>query len=180
MSRGGVRPGAGPKFLSREVRENNARMNLLAKIDTSPGPNKCWPWKGHKNFKGYGMFGFMGAARKAARVLMYFYLGKQIPDGKFVCHSCDNPECMNPAHLFIGSPADNLQDSITKGRFKASEYGKRNKGKRYAKACRHGHEYLPGSYKEINGFRSCNMCRKAKQRKADAVKKARRKQNACH
>jgi len=79
-------------------------------------PEGCWPWKGGLNgYKGYGMFNYYGRPRLASRVSWMLFKG-DIPDGLFVCHACDNPKCVNPDHLFLGSQKDNMDDMVAKGR----------------------------------------------------------------
>lgn len=75
----------------------------------------CWEWEACKNDSGYGMFNFSGQTRKAHRVAYQFYVG-EIPEGMCVCHQCDNPGCVNPAHLFLGTKFDNNKDCESKGR----------------------------------------------------------------
>jgi len=79
------------------------------------GPNECWPWTAYTNDMGYGMIKHKGRALRAHRVAWELTYGP-IPEGMFVCHHCDNPLCCNPAHLFIGTQADNLTDMAQKGR----------------------------------------------------------------
>ena len=81
----------------------------------SPELGNCWHWKGFKNRQGYGEFFFNGKKRSAHRCSWRIFNG-EIPDGLFVCHSCDNPSCVNPSHLFIGSAKDNSRDMVLKGR----------------------------------------------------------------
>jgi hypothetical protein len=81
------------------------------------GPNDCWPWTAASDRSGRGTIRLTEPRRyveKAPRVAIFLTSGKW-PDG-YACHSCDNPACCNPAHLWIGSPADNARDMCAKGR----------------------------------------------------------------
>lgn len=75
----------------------------------------CFNWKGWKCKKGYGTVVVNGKMKKAHRV-SYAVFRREIPDGLFVCHKCDNPSCINPAHLFLGTQLDNMRDCKAKGR----------------------------------------------------------------
>lgn len=74
----------------------------------------CWDWLGYKQPEGYGTFPHRGT-HYAHRVSYQLHVGP-IPDGLHVLHSCDNPPCSNPAHLFLGTVADNMHDRDRKGR----------------------------------------------------------------
>ena len=75
----------------------------------------CWEWKKPRK-NGYGRFRLMGRVEGAHRASWILHKGP-IPPGIFVCHHCDNPPCVNPKHLFLGTSKDNVQDSLKKGRF---------------------------------------------------------------
>jgi len=78
--------------------------------------NKCWEWKGYLDKDGYGQFyPKTGNPKRAHRFSYELFIGK-IPQGMFVCHKCDNPSCVNPKHLWVGSSADNVRDMVNKKR----------------------------------------------------------------
>lgn len=80
------------------------------------GDDACWEWLGGRwGQMHYGRFKYRGATYSAHRVAWQLTHG-QIPDGLFVLHRCDNPPCVNPSHLFLGTQKDNLVDRDRKGR----------------------------------------------------------------
>lgn len=82
----------------------------------------CWDWVGNKHKQGYGKISFMGKATLAHRISYELFVGP-IPKKMMVCHTCDNPSCVNPDHLFTGRAIDNMHDKINKGRHKGASKG---------------------------------------------------------
>ena len=79
----------------------------------------CWQWRGAKNEHGYGVIGkgARGSGNiKANRLSYQIFYNKNLTSKECVCHSCDNPECTNPNHLFLGNQRENIRDMICKNR----------------------------------------------------------------
>ncbi|MDP2607272.1 MAG: HNH endonuclease [Deltaproteobacteria bacterium] len=83
------------------------------KVDQS---GDCWVWTAATDKDGYGIFQLEGKAQKAHRVIFLVLNGKLPPKEKKSCHSCDNPPCVNPEHLWLGSTKDNIHDALSKRR----------------------------------------------------------------
>ncbi len=79
------------------------------------GDDDCWPWIGSCDQYGYGRVNFMTSTYKAHRVSYEMRKGP-IPTGMVVRHNCDNPNCVNPKHLSVGTQKDNMQDASKRGR----------------------------------------------------------------
>lgn len=93
-------------------RLKSTKERFWEKVDIS---SDCWEWIASKNKLGYGNFSVDGTHMLAHRYSMIL-AGHEIPDGMAVLHRCDNPPCVNPSHLYVGTWADNARDRDSRGR----------------------------------------------------------------
>lgn len=100
-----------------------AERRFWSKVDRD-GPGGCWVWMAGRHEQGYGLFKLAGSMRRAHR-LSFELVNGPVPEGKVVCHSCDNPSCVNPAHLWAGSQKENMLDFMEKNPDRAAKPKKR-------------------------------------------------------
>jgi len=111
--------------------------------------DQCWEWLGGRDSDGYAMFylGVVDGKEKTSRVnrLVYeLFYGIKIDPRLLACHRCDNPGCVNPHHLFLGTNSDNLMDASRKGRIASGERnGRYTHPERTARGDRHGFRLHP-------------------------------------
>lgn len=90
----------------------NNLTRFYSKVRKSEG---CWSWLAGKDKDGYGKFWYLNDTIRANRASWILHKGP-IPEGMHILHSCDNPECTNPEHLFLGTSRDNVLDMVAKNR----------------------------------------------------------------
>lgn len=112
----GVCRGCGETFPVEWVHQKycNLRCAWFYRVDRR-GSDECWPWRGGR-CNGYGIGTFNGEPFKVSRLVLAEKLGRDLLPKMYALHTCDNPICCNPAHLWEGTNADNMIDKTAKGR----------------------------------------------------------------
>jgi hypothetical protein len=126
-----------------------------AKVDKET-ENECWEWTAATSSKGYGQFAIGGVSKSTHRISYIMHKGK-IPDGLMICHTCNNPPCVNPNHLYAGSNKENMQQASNEKRLAPQQ----------KTHCKAGHEFTPENtalYKQKKRgnalTRVCKTCKK--------------------
>ena len=102
---------------SEEIKPSNSDIaRFWDKVDKSGGKDTCWEWTGGKSDEGYGRFWFIDDTIASHRFSWFLANGKIPQHQPLICHTCDNPRCVNPSHLFAGDNDDNVLDMMIKGR----------------------------------------------------------------
>lgn len=137
--------------------ESLRAARFWAKVEKTDG---CWLWRGDHTAAGYGVLR-VHRKRQYAHRFVLLLAGRSVGDDQVVMHSCDNPPCVRPDHLVVGSHADNVRDKVAKGR------GRSNPA--LTTHCRKGHELTPentGTYRQGGATRKrCLICHRASWRR---------------
>lgn len=155
---------------NRYVVGHNARVitrqpedRFWAKVNRG-APDACWEWLGVRGQRGHGRF-YLNPRQPTipAHRAALIFTGIEVPQGATVCHHCDNPPCVNPAHLFVGTQLDNVRDMIAKGRSRAGEH------QRQRTRCPKLHPYNEANTLiRPDGARACRACAREATRKRRA------------
>jgi hypothetical protein len=131
-----------------------AEERFWSKVERTDG---CWKWLGQIAGNGYAAFSMHNRLRSAHRVAWEFTNGP-IPDGMWVLHHCDNPLCVRPDHLFLGTVVDNNRDTVAKRRNPAVL------ARQMQTQCIHGHPFDEDNvYLAARGSRHCRTCNRMAQ-----------------
>lgn len=120
-----------------------------SKVQVSDGG--CYIWRGAKDKDGYGVTSFEGKWWRAHRLSYHLFKGKIIK-GNIICHTCDNPSCVSPTHLYQGTHQDNNRDTVKRGRYK-NKFSVRTH-------CHLGHPLSGDNLYQASDKRVCKTCRR--------------------
>lgn len=139
-----------------------------AKVQKGPG---CWLWMGSLSSKdpnkAYGTLHDKGKSLRASRIAWELANGKPFPSERMACHTCDNPRCVNPEHIYPGTARDNALDAIHRGR---QHFPNRTKTH-----CVRGHPFSGDNfYFDKDGERVCRACKRIRKYKSRATKRRER------
>ena len=128
-----------------------------SKVDRAE-PDQCWLWQGAPDKRtGRGSFSILGFSMSAPRAA--YLIAKGAVGNLFACHSCDNPRCVNPAHLWLGTNSENIRDAVNKGRVKRAR----------RTHCPSGHKITPDNrltrYRENTKYYICKICDRASKKR---------------
>ena len=127
-----------------------ATERFWTKVDKR-GHDECWEWQASRNALGYGRFTpTHGTTVGAHRFAWEDANRRPIPDGLIVLHACDNPPCVNPAHLSIGTYRENARQCVERGRHPEAS----------KTACDNGHDLGPENTGRDRGARCCRTCKR--------------------
>lgn len=147
----------------RGIPADKLAPRIIARIEKKR--SGCWEWTGASDRRGYGRISLNKRCYLPHRV-MWAHANGPIPLGMYVCHKCDNPRCVNPEHLFVGSAGDNQRDMARKGRARPwNGYGNRTH-------CVNGHPFNKENtrYRASNPkWRQCRVCDREKAAKRRGV-----------
>lgn len=104
----------GRRPMTDERRELSLMTRLWAKV--LPKPSGCWEWQGSKDRNGYARISFRNYPHLVSRIILSKALNRKLGRLELACHTCDNPSCCNPSHLFLGTHQDNSNDMVQKQR----------------------------------------------------------------
>lgn len=125
-----------------------------AKVVRGSTPEECWGWAGRARCRPgwHPTISVNGRTEIISRVSWAIHNGP-VPDGLWVLHHCDNPDCTNPSHLYLGTPRENVRDMLERGRAVSSNALKTH--------CKRGHEFTAeNTYRDPRqGRRQCVLCR---------------------
>ena len=127
-------------------------------------PNGCLEWTGAHSH-GYGVL-TAGGKNIYTHRLAWQIVNGPIPKGMFICHTCDNPPCCDPEHLWLGTNADNTADKVAKGR-----QGINARAQSRKTHCKYGHAFDEANTFKVSGRRKCRKCDAARSRANRARKK---------
>ena len=134
---------------------------MLSKINKT---DSCWLWTGKPNQNGYGRLRINKKTVLAHRLAYELWVGTIPLDKPNVLHHCDNPPCVNPEHLFVGTQADNIKDMVAKGRNISPQALKTH--------CPSGHEYNKINTRiKSNNHRICKVCDRNRKKETSACKR---------
>ena len=150
-------------IISPEIADNEALVTAFWLKVRGGLPDECWAWTGSVGGDGYGLLRHRGATYRATRLSWQIHNAEPLGQ-QYVCHSCDNPICVNPAHLWAGTQTDNMRDCSRKGRMVFR-----------GETCAHGHPWSDeNTYRDIKNGRErwrCKTCMSAERKRYLAKKR---------